>query len=100
MIATRADFIAIMVYEGGIDEGALFMPETDPFLNPDHTKPPAHWFINTKPIDLNEGRKGTFFNWCKENLKGSIFCYYSQGLEEWWGFTEKDDISVWLLKWG
>ena len=100
MIITRKDFIAIMVYEGGLDESLLFMPETDQSLNPLLSKPPAQWFVNINPINLHQTRADVLHHWNKKHLKGSIFCYSSSDTDEWWGFTEKDDVFFWLLRWG
>jgi len=101
MIVPRNEFYKIMVEEGGIEDSLLFMPETDAYLNEDGKKPPSSWFVCCVPIDLNgpNGIAGYFFDWCSKNLKGYISCYYSSGTEEWWGFTEKDDLFFWMLKW-
>lgn len=39
------------------------------------------------------------WQWCDQNLKGTILCYSCCDEQQWWGFTEIDDIVIWMLKW-
>lgn len=61
---------------------------------------PTHceWFLCVSPIDLKFERKPEFWDWCDENMAGGIACF-SSGEVEWWGFENKNDISIWLLRW-
>lgn len=57
------------------------------------------WFIcinrDTLDVDLKD-----YWNWCYTHLSGELICYLSSDKHgEWWGFTNKDDIVIWLLKW-
>lgn len=58
------------------------------------------WFVCIKPISLVGGAEFRF--WCKQCLLGEVLCYSSDAdnQEEWWGFTNKDDVMLWLLRWG
>ena len=65
---------------------------------------PSQWFVKVKPIGIsnsNRYRKSDYWTWCNKNLHGRLLCYWcdTENQEEWWGFTNKDDIALWLLKW-
>lgn len=55
------------------------------------------WFINIKPIKLDPIDE--FWKWCEENLTGQVRCFSSGENFEWWGFTNIEDVTFWLLKW-
>lgn len=86
--------------------GPLWIPETF-----DNKKICCIWFLKVKPLDLSsclitdnypQGKKEYYYSWCKENLKGQVRCFSSDPtdtMEEWWGFTEQNDIMLWMLKW-
>ena len=61
------------------------------------------WFVCVTPIDFGPGRisKRDFWEWINATLSKKIVCYSSDSLnkEEWWGFEDKKDAIVWLLKW-
>lgn len=110
MILDRYDFIKYFEsMENGNSEltergGALWFPETDPFLNIDNS-PPSEWFINISPkIVSNRNNwsdlRDQYWEWCSQNCKGTVRCYSSSEEEEWWGFTNKQDIVWWVVKWG
>lgn len=40
-----------------------------------------------------------FWNWCYKNCRGTIICYSSNENTDWWGFSHKPDIFIWLLRW-
>jgi hypothetical protein len=40
-----------------------------------------------------------FWEWCDKNLLGEVRCFSSSEDEEWWGFTNPNDIVLWALKW-
>lgn len=59
------------------------------------------WFVTVKPLKLNDtGLKAGYYSWCRENLSGYTRCFYSDtdSQHECWGFTNYDDIVLWLLK--
>ena len=37
--------------------------------------------------------------WCKENLHGELLCFTASDEKEWWGFTHREDIEFWILRW-
>lgn len=67
-------------------------------------KNPPQWFARVRPVAMQrDGRrlKEKYWNWCDENMQGKLLCYYSdfENRQEWWGFTRREDITLWLLKW-
>lgn len=66
-------------------------------------------FAQIKPISFRarcfpDGRgnpKSVYWNWCNNVLDGEVRCFLSSDREdvEWWGFTNANDIPIWLLKW-
>ena len=64
---------------------------------------PSQWFVNVRPINVSRTSesKADYWAWCRQNLQGQLLCYYCDSLNgiEWWGFTHKDDIMLWMLKW-
>jgi hypothetical protein len=42
-----------------------------------------------------------FWAWCEQQMQGYCRCFSSntRDREEWWGFTNKDDILMWVLRW-
>lgn len=68
----------------------------------------SKWFICVKPIappilgtNCRDSIRETYSQWCQRNCKGRVLCYSSDtdNGEEWYGFTCKDDILLWVLKW-
>ena len=59
---------------------------------------PSRWFINIHPIDSSNKE---FWDWANKNCRGQILCYSSDsdGKEEWWGFTHRRDVTLFLLRW-
>ena len=61
------------------------------------------WFACVKPIQFGNDTitKSDYWLWVATTLKGRITCFSSDSIEkeEWWGFENKKDMSVWLLKW-
>lgn len=56
-------------------------------------------FLRTKPIKRWETTKPDYWAWCHEVLNGEVRCFSSGDEDEWWGFTDPDDIVIWTLKW-
>ena len=79
---------------GGPDS-ALWIPEED-----SHPADLSNWFVCVEPIGVSRF-KWAYWEWCNETLQGKVRCYSSNtdDQQEWWGFTDKDDIVVWMLKW-
>ncbi len=83
-LLTRAQFRKKFNKE--TDDRILWLPERAASIT-------CHWFVNLKvncPSD--------YWDWCNNNLKGHVRCFSSGDEEEWWGFTNKDDISLWVLR--
>jgi hypothetical protein len=65
------------------------------------------WFVCVCPIDTEYKYHPTgaedesYWPWIGKTLTGEIVCYSSDPTEkeEWWGFTEQNDITLWALKW-
>ena len=59
----------------------------------------SKWFICIDPIKASDLE--VYHSWCEEILIGNILCYSSDSRtkQEWWGFTDKNDILVWILRW-
>lgn len=62
---------------------------------------PSRWFVKVKPIEKDAGEMSDYRLWCHQHCSGQILCYYSdpENKEEWWGFTHRPDVFLWLLKW-
>jgi hypothetical protein len=60
------------------------------------------WFVTGRCVRKAAGvTKSDYWAWCSENLTGSVRCFMSnkEDDEEVWGFTELDDVALWLLRW-
>lgn len=72
-----------------------------------HTGKKSRWFISTRNIftQTEEEKqkipdiKQYFHRWCYNNTLGQILCYSSNYNEDWWGFSHKDDIFLFRLRW-
>ena len=71
-----------------------------------HYNKKSRWFVKTRPVfcnpswsDLGRHPKDEFWVWCNRNCAGQILCYSSNEQEEWWGFSHRADIVIWMLKW-
>lgn len=58
------------------------------------------WFVCVKPVRVVTQIED-YWQWCEKHLTGKLLCYSSsdEDQEEWWGFTNKDDGILWILKW-
>jgi hypothetical protein len=90
MIYSRHEFIDA-IYKGVYT--AKTIPQTDPLLVPEHDGNLSQWFICIKPLWPNYSHE---YN---KDYKGSVRCYSRSENAEWWGFTNKDDIVQWVLRW-
>lgn len=80
----------------GQKDSVLWTPEQS--LAPDG----CQHFICISPIpELWHDEYIEFWSWCGDQLKGHCRCFSSSTNppEEWWGFTDKDDILMWVLRW-
>jgi hypothetical protein len=60
---------------------------------------PIQWFVKIKPIEPWAEIQSQYWDWCHRNLEGDLVCYSSGDEDEWWGFENKHDIVLWLLRW-
>jgi hypothetical protein len=77
---------------------------TSPLWVPEETlNSKCEHFINVCPrvtLTINHSpERNVFWDWCLTNLNGQVRCFSSSETDEWWGFTDASDVSVWLLKW-
>ena len=101
MILTRKEFISRwndLVPNDPVNRSdhPLLIPETEI-----KTGPPSRWFVlqrENRPMFDDD-----YWKWCNTNLAGQIRCYMFEELQDgdwaWWGFTNKKDITIWLLRW-
>ena len=78
--------------DAGTINDALWIPESisQPTVKCIH-------FVRVKPVMADND---DYWPWCKETLQGELRCFTSDGVDqEWWGFTNYDDIIIWTLKW-
>lgn len=96
-ILSRQEFADMVSAKGpglGGDDSPLWEPER----MMGGTK--SAWFVCIKPLDFsNYSKKDKYWAWCSENLQGTVRCYISGDSEEWWGFSSKNDIFLWSLRW-
>lgn len=65
----------------------------------EHINNPCKFFVRLrKPVDCEH--MSDFHVWCENYTDGEVRCFSSGARGEWWGFTNKDDIVLWMLKWG
>lgn len=57
----------------------------------------CQWFVSVDPS--KKRAVDDFWDWCHKECQGSVACYSSSPNQEWWGFTDRDDIVWWLLRW-
>ena len=67
-------------------------------------QPKCQWFVCVKPIDFSHDSgtsKSEYWMWVTETLTGYTACFSSDDREdeEWWGFTDKKDLTMWMLRW-
>lgn len=94
-IATRQQFVEYWnrVKPGlGDDNSELWVHERE-------FKYRSEWFIAVEPLVWLDPE--SFWEWCDENLSGTCGCYSSddENKIEWWGFSNRDDVIIWALKW-
>lgn len=99
MIFTRKEFADVFnnIKDGlGKANSGLWIPEQS-------GKYRCEWFICVKPVTgwRNSTEYDEYWDWCRDNMKGHVRCFSSdtEGQKEWWGFGNKDDIVMWMLRW-
>lgn len=96
MIVNRSEFRKIWNgYKPGLGDwnSPLWMPEEN------HRNKKSRWFACIPPIYNSVYNE--FRMWCVTNCRGQVLCYSSncEDQEEWYGFTHKPDIMLFMLKW-
>jgi hypothetical protein len=60
----------------------------------------SRWFVNVVVNELrNHENFKEYHQWVLRNCRGRILCYSSNAEEEWWGFSHKPDVFLWILRW-
>ena len=74
--------------------------EDSPLWIPEEDIGPCQWFLRVKLLRAHHFKK-EYWAWCDENLIGDVRCFSSDSEheQEWWGFTDKQDMVLWTLKW-
>ena len=63
---------------------------------------PSRWFVSVRPVDTDTIPKHRrFWLWCNQHCRGQVICYShdTDNDQQWWGFTHRADIFLWVLKW-
>lgn len=96
-ILTRKEFINAIIKKWNTDKN--FLPIL--FSYEEYVGRKSQWFVCIEASAIVDGGKSEYWDWCNEFLSGKLICYSSgsPGEDEWWGFTEKNDILLWSLKW-
>lgn len=58
---------------------------------------PSRYFVCIPPVVGHD--ENIFRKWCLQHCRGQVLCYSASDLEEWWGFTHRDDIVHFILRW-
>ena len=78
----------------------VWIPENDGVM--DRAGEQCEYFVCVPCLNLSRrGLKSDYWLWCSENLKGYVRCFISNtdDDEEYWGFTVKEDITWWAIRW-
>lgn len=72
--------------------------EGSPLWIPEESKRKSKYFACIRPI---KKYRDDFWSWTCQNCQGQVLCYSSsyQDQEEWYGFTHKADVLLFLLRW-
>lgn len=76
-------------------DGALWCPE-------ENGKHVCKSFVVTHNIwKINGVHKPEYWDWCNSNTKGKVLCFWcdTENNRECWGFTDPEDIFLWMLRW-
>jgi hypothetical protein len=98
-IVSREEFIAAIEEESPgsyltADGSPLWIPEAE--FTP---KTKCIKFILTKRLNFKNEAKDAYWEWCNSTLNGQVRCFSSGDENEWWGFSNPDDVVIWSLKW-
>lgn len=83
-------------YDYSNDDSPLWYPEFNAGIK-------SEWFAFVKPLPLRPepfDEREKYYQWCDDNMESMPLCYSSSDITgEWWGFVDKDEAILWLLKW-
>lgn len=102
MIATRKEF-KNWICALFPDHPAMANKESAVWIPEESGKVKCQWFVAVPPVHAGHSsnfRQG-YWDWCNQHLKGHVRCFMRNpdNNEEWWGFTDRNDIVLWVLKW-
>ena len=96
MVLSRSQFKRRMVKV--FDHSSIAEPHSPLWVPESAIGEKCHWFVTVPCVRVH--RKDDFWKWCHAVLRGQVACFYRhEDVEQWWGFTHRRDIAVWLLKW-
>jgi hypothetical protein len=90
MILTRAEFVE---YWNRHPLG-LGQPDSALWVYERHRGISSQWFVH---VGISQGPD--YDAWCDAHCQGTVLCYSDDGQKQWYGFTDRNDIVFWLLKW-
>lgn len=73
--------------------------EDSPLWIPEHFEPraqPSQWFVC---VETGDWDKTEFWSWCRQHCGGSVLCYSASEAGDWWGFEQREDILLWIIRW-
>ena len=80
-------------------KSGLGSPESNLWAYERENGPECVWFVCVKPFQVPTNTKQQFWAWCKEYCSRGMCCYSASDTEEWWGFVNKQEMTLWLLRW-
>lgn len=61
---------------------------------------PSEWFLCIDTISWGDNDFcDEFWAWCDQHCQGQVRCHASGEDLDWWGFTHREDIELWILRW-
>ena len=103
VVLTRDEF-KIWVWDqySGHQHQESIIKDSSPLWIPERDQIKCQYFVKTKPVESRyKLKKNDYWDWCRKNIRADVKCFWSnqEDHEEWWGFTDYDDIMLWILKW-
>ena len=70
-----------------------------PLWSPEYGGIKCNYFVNFRLLQEEYWDKDTFWGWAEKTLDGTVRCFSASNDGDWWGFTNKSDIPMVILKW-